>query len=42
MLDCPRMGFRAPGADVTVLRHGGTGLVPGAAARSPQLAEGGG
>ena len=42
MLDWPHMGFRAPGAEFTVLRHGGTGLVPGAVARSPQLAEGGG
>ena len=36
------MGSLAPGVEFTVLRYGGTGLVPGMAAHPPQLAEGGG
>ena len=42
MLDSPRLGLPALRTEVTVLRHGGTGLVPGAVARSPQLAGGSG
>ena len=41
MMRCPRMGSRAPDVEFTVLRHGGTGLVPGVAARSARPQAGG-